>query len=97
MTTLETVRELSQLGVDVYFEEQNIHTLGAEGEIVLTLLAAYAEEEARSVSANQKWRIEDNFKQGRIWSTTMFGYTIQNGVLTPVPEEAAVIRKVADL
>ena len=97
VTTLETVRELSQLGVDVYFEEQNIHTLGAEGEIILTLLAAYAEEEARSVSENQKWRIEDNFKQGRIWSTTMFGYTIQNGVLTPVPEEAAVIRKVADL
>lgn len=97
VTTLETVRELSQLGVDVHFEEQNIHTLGAEGEIVLTLLAAYAEEEARSVSANQKWRIEDNFKQGRIWSTTMFGYTIQNGVLTPVPEEAAVIRKVAEL
>ena len=61
VTTLETVRELSQLGVDVYFEEQNIHTLGAEGEIVLTLLAAYAEEEARSVSENQKWRIEDNF------------------------------------
>ena len=97
VTTLETVRELSQLGVDVYFEEQNIHTLGAEGEIILTLLAAYAEEEARSVSENQKWRIEDNFKQGRIWSTTMFGYTIQNGVLTPVPEEAAVIRKVAEL
>ena len=54
VTTLETVRELSQLGVDVYFEEQNIHTLGAEGEIILTLLAAYAEEEARSVSENQK-------------------------------------------
>ena len=39
VTTLQTVRELRQIGVDVYFEEQNIHTLGEEGEFVLTLLA----------------------------------------------------------
>ena len=87
VTTLETVRELSQLGVDVYFEEQNIHTLGAEGEIVLTLLAAYAEEEARSVSANHQWRLEDNCKQGRIWRTTLFGYTIQNSRGKPTNSE----------
>ena len=24
---LETVRELKELGIDVYFEEQNIHTI----------------------------------------------------------------------
>ena len=50
VTTLQTVRELRLIGVDVYFEEQNIHTLGEDGEFLLTLLAAYAEEEARSVS-----------------------------------------------
>ena len=47
VTTLKTIRELRLIGVDVYFEEQNIHTLGEDGEFVLTLLAAYAEEEAR--------------------------------------------------
>ena len=48
------------MGVDVFFEEQNIHTMGEDGELLLTLLAAYAEEEARSVSENQKWRIKSN-------------------------------------
>ena len=40
VTLLETVRELKSLGVDVYFEEQNIHTLSGEGELMLTILAS---------------------------------------------------------
>ena len=50
VTLLETVRELKSLGVDVYFEEQNIHTLSSEGELMLTILASYAQEESLSVS-----------------------------------------------
>ena len=45
VTLLETVRELRSYGVDVYFEEQNIHTLSSEGELMLTILANYAQEE----------------------------------------------------
>lgn len=97
VTTLETIRELRLIGVDVYFEEQNIHTLGEDGEFVLTLLAAYAEEEARSVSENIKWKVNDNFRQGRIWSTVMYGYRIENGRLEVVPEEAEMLRKAARL
>ena len=70
VTLLETVRELRNLGVDVFFEEQNIHTLGSEGELMLTILASYAQEEALSVSENQKWRIKKNFKEGRPWNCT---------------------------
>lgn len=97
VTTLKTIRELRLIGVDVYFEEQNIHTLGEDGEFVLTLLAAYAEEEARSVSENIKWKVNDNFKQGRIWSTIMYGYRIRDGRLVVVPEEAEMLRKAARL
>ena len=95
VTTLQTVRELRQIGVDVYFEEQNIHTLGEEGEFVLTLLAAYAEEEARSVSENQMWRIEKQFQQGKPTSIDMFGYAFVKGRLEIIPEEAALIREAA--
>ena len=52
VTLLETVRELKALGVDVYFEEQNIHTMSADGELMMTILASYAQEESRSVSEN---------------------------------------------
>ena len=44
------MRELKTLGVDVYFEEQNIHSLSGDGELMLTILASYAQEESRSVS-----------------------------------------------
>jgi DNA invertase Pin-like site-specific DNA recombinase len=97
LTTLQTVRELRLLGVDVYFEEQNIHTLGLDGEILLTLLAAYAQAEAESVSENQKWRIRANYEKGLPWSVTMYGFRLVNGMLEVVPEEAEVLRLFADL
>lgn len=97
VTTLKTIRELRRIGVDVYFEEQHIHTLGEEGEFLLTLLAAYAEEEARSVSENQKWRIKANFEQGLPWSVTMYGFRLVDGRLEIVPEEAEILRLAADL
>lgn len=61
---LETVRELKTLGIDAYFEKEQMHSLGADGELLLTLLAMYAEEEARSASENQKWRIQKLYEQG---------------------------------
>lgn len=45
VTLLETVRELKSLGIGIYFEEQRIHTLSADGELMLTILASYAQEE----------------------------------------------------
>ena len=54
VTLLETVRELKSLGIDVFFEEQNIYTMSAEGEVMLTLLASFAQEESLSVSDNCK-------------------------------------------
>lgn len=88
LSTLQTIRELRSLNVDVYFMEQNIHTIGGDGELLLTILAAYAQEEARSVSENQKWRIKANYEQGLPWSISMFGYRLVNGKLEIVPEEA---------
>ena len=44
VTLLETVRALKLIGVDVYFEEQNIHTTSADGELMLTILASYAQD-----------------------------------------------------
>ena len=55
VTLLETVRELKKLGVDVLFEEQNIHSMSSDGELMLTILASYAQEESLSASENRKW------------------------------------------
>ena len=64
---LKTVRELKSIHVDVFFEEQNIHSNSSDGEMILTLLASFAQEESRSVSDNMKWRIKKEFENGSLW------------------------------
>ncbi len=96
VTLLETVRELKEIGVDVYFEEQNIHSLSTDGELMLTVLASYAQEESRSASENQKWRIKKNFEEGKPWSSTLLGYRNVNGKYEVVPEEAETVRMIFD-
>lgn len=94
VTLLEAVRELKELGIDVFFEEQNIHSLSCDGELLLTILAGYAQEESRSCSENVKWRIRKDFERGKPNTGKMLGYRLKNGVLTIVPEEAEAVRQI---
>lgn len=94
VTLLETVRELKAMGVDCYFEKENIHTLSSDGELMLTILASYAQEESLSVSENCKWRIRHGFQDGRLIAAPPYGYRMNNGKLEIVPEEAKVVRAI---
>lgn len=94
VTLLETVRELKSLGVDVYFEEQNIHTMSAEGELMMTILASYAQEESRSASENQKWRIRKNFEKGIPNTFSLYGYRCKNGNIVVCENEAKIVRQI---
>lgn len=64
---LQTVRELKSLGVDVYFEEQNIHSLSAEGELILTFIAYYAQAELENTSENIRWRTDTGSLKEPLW------------------------------
>ena len=97
VTLLRTVRELKELGINVFFEEQNIKTLDADGEVMLTLLASFAQAESLSVSDNCKWRIRKGFEEGRASTCTMLGYRLVNGEITIVPDEAVIVKKIFDL
>lgn len=94
VTLLETVRELKSLGIDVFFEEQNIHTISAEGELMLTILASFAQAESLSASENQKWRVKRNFEQGMPWNGTMLGYRYKDGKLIIHEAEAETVRRI---
>ena len=94
VTLLETVRMLKALGVDVFFEEQNIHTMSADGELMLTILASYAQEESLSASENQKWRIKKNFEEGMPWCGRMLGYRIRDGQYYIIEDEAEIVRRI---
>ena len=97
VTLLETVRELKSLGIDVFFEEQNIYTMSAEGEVMLTLLASFAQAESLSCSDNCKWRIRKGFEEGRASTCTMLGYRLVDGKITLIEEEAKTAKRIFDL
>ena len=95
VTLLEAVRELKLLEVDVFFEEQNIHTMSAEGELMLTILASYAQEESLSASENQKWRIRKGFENGELLNWRfLFGYRISKDGIEIDKEAAPIVREI---
>ena len=96
VTLLETARELKALGIDIYFEKENIHSLSTDGELMLTLLASFAQEESRSVSENVKWRIRKKFEAGIPTGQRLLGYYFKDGMLQVVPEEAKIVRQIFD-
>lgn len=94
VTLLETVRELKLLGIDVFFEEQNIHTISADGELMMTILASYAQAESLSASENQKWRIRKAFENGEIVNLRfLFGYRINGAKIEIDPAQADIVRE----
>lgn len=98
VTLLKTVRELKAINIDVFFEEQNIHSVSGEGEMILTFLATFAQEESRSVSENMKWRINKDFEQGIMWGgKPCLGYKLENKRLILVPEEAKIVQMIFQL
>ena len=94
VTTLQTVRELKECGVDVWFERENIHALSEDGEFMLTLLSAFAQEESLSASENQKWKIRKNFSEGQPTPTRMLGYRLVGDRLEVIPAEADVVKRI---
>jgi DNA invertase Pin-like site-specific DNA recombinase len=97
VTLLETVRELKDIGVDVYFEEQNLHSISGDGELMLSILASFAQEEAKSVSDNMKWIIRKYFKEGLVWNVKLLGYDFCKGHLSINQKEAELVKMIYGL
>ena len=92
---LNIAHEMRAIGVGIYFEEQLIDTMSGDGELMLTILASYAQEESRSASENQKWRIRKCYQEGKSTNhIDVYGYEYKNGLLTVIPEEAEVVRMI---
>lgn len=95
--SLQTIRKLKEKNVAVYFEKENINTLEANGELLITILSSLAQEESRNISENVRWGIVRKFEQGKVIvnHSKFMGYTKDDeGNLIIVPEEAEVVKLV---
>ena len=98
--TLQTVRELKAVGVEVRFEKENLHTFDPKCEMMLTIMSSLAQEESRSISENVRWGKQKSMRDGKVSLaySRFLGYKKgADGRPEIVEEEAAIIRKIYDL
>lgn len=94
---LNYIRELKELGIAVIFENENINTMKADTEIIITMLAGFAQAQSESISQNVRWGKRQAFKSGKVsfQYSRIYGYERgENNKPRVVPEQAAVVRRI---
>ena len=92
---LKYIRMLKDIKVDVYFEEQGIHSIDNGSEFYITVYGSIAQSESENISANVKWGKEQAAREGNVsfHYKNFLGYRKgDDGKPEIVPEEAETIQ-----
>lgn len=90
---IKTVRMLKALGVDVYFEKENINTQTMKTETEFAALSSMAQDESISISKNVRLAIRHQMMDGTYHYGKMpYGYRKEGTKMAIVEEEAKVVR-----
>ena len=96
--TLVTTRELKNIGVEVYFVEDNIWTMDGDGELRLTIMATLAQEESRKVSERVKAGQQISRMNGTVYGCgNILGYDREGKTYVQNPEQAETVRMIFDM
>ncbi|MBY4986158.1 recombinase family protein [Streptococcus suis] len=93
--SLTTVRQLKEVGVEIYFEKENIWTLDSKGELLITIMSSLAQEESRSISENVTWGLRKQFAEGKVHFpyTNVLGFKAgEDGAIIVDQDEAKTVR-----
>ena len=92
---LHTVRQLKEKGIAVRFERENIDSMSEDGELLLTLLASFAQEESRSIGDNIRWGVRRRFAEGiPNGHKPPYGYTWDGEMFRIVPSEGEIVKEI---
>ena len=95
---LKVVRRLKELGIEVRFEKEDINSLTGDGELMLSILASFAQEEVISTSNNIKWAIKKKFESGKPQCRyKIYGYRWDDDNLVIEPEEAKIVKLIFEM
>ena len=95
--SLKYIRELRELGIAVISEKENINTLTAESEMLITIMSCFAQAESESISKNVSWGVRQSFKNGNVpmQYARLLGYQKgKNDAPEIVPDEAEIVREI---
>ncbi len=92
---LKFIRKLKEKNISVFFEKENINTMDAKGEVMLTIMASLAQQESESLSQNVKLGFQYKFQQGKmtINHNRFLGYTKDEDGNIIIDEDDALIVK----
>lgn len=95
--SLNYIRELRTLGIAVISEKENINTLTAESEMLITIMSCFAQAESESISKNVAWGIRQSFKNGNVpmQYKKLLGYKKgADGNAEIVSDEAEIVKEI---
>ena len=95
--TLNVVRRLKELGIEVRFEKENIWTFDSKGELLITIMSSLAQEESRSISENCTWGQRKRMADGKVSVpfSRFLGYDRgENGELVVNPEQTEIVKRI---
>lgn len=70
----DMIREMRSLGVNVFFEKENLNTDDKKCDLVINIFSAIAQEESNSISQNTTRSHEQYTLEGRPYGRIAFGY-----------------------
>ncbi len=97
LDTISIVRELKNNNIEVIFQKEGISTLDPSLEMILTVLAMHAEEEAKNISENTRWNFQRKMRAGGNFTTNLYGYKIKGEEWKIKNKEASVVRLIFDM
>ena len=94
---LKYTRQLKDWNVDVFFEEQGIHSVQPGAEFYITIYGSIAQSESENISANVRWGKAQSAKEGKVpfQYKRFLGYRRgEDGQPEIDPEQAEVVRRI---
>ena len=95
---LNVIRETRKLGVEFFFEKENLSSLDTTIDMILTMMAGLAEAESQQISSNICWGHRSRARNGKVPIRPLFGYNITAEKKYVINEPQAIaVRKIYEM
>lgn len=98
--TIEILRKLKELNVDVFFENEGLHSIDPKNELIISITEAIAQADSESRSENILWGIKRSAanSDAPLYARPCYGYRKDEGGRLAIHEsEACTVKHIFDM